>query len=59
MARAIDIISIALLTFGLLTFALGVYDLTDGRDLRAVYWLLIGAALLRAATDLLRPKSKS
>ena len=58
MARALDIISIALLAVGIAAMALGVHALGENRDLQALYWLVVGGLVLRTATDLLRPKSR-
>ena len=58
MSRALDIISLALLVLGIAAMALGVHALGDNRDLNALYWLVVGALVLRTATDLLRPKSR-
>ncbi len=58
MTRALDIISIALLAFGIAAFGLGVFALGENRDLNALYWLVVGALLLRTSTDLLRPKGR-
>ena len=57
MAKTIDIISIALLVLAAAAFALGMYSLGDRKDLNALYWLVVGGLMLKAATDLLKPKS--
>jgi hypothetical protein len=57
MPRAIDVISVAMLLFAAAAFALGVRALGEREDLAALYWLAIGALVLRSATDMLRPKS--
>lgn len=59
MARAIDLLSVLLLAAAAVAFGLGVHSLAKQRDLAALYWLVIGALVLRAATDMLRPKSSS
>lgn len=59
MARAIDLLSVLLLAAAAVAFGLGIHSLGARRDLAALYWLVIGALVLRAATDLLRPKSSS
>jgi hypothetical protein len=56
MARVVDFISIMLLFAAGAAFALGVHALGDQRDLKALYWLAIGALVLRGATDALRPR---
>lgn len=55
MGRAIDVFSVLLLVFGGVAFALAVLALDDSRDLHALYWLLVGALLLKAAVEMLRP----
>ena len=57
MPRAIDLISVAMLLFAAVAFALGVRALGEREDLAALYWLAVGALVLRSATDMLRPKS--
>jgi len=57
MPRAIDVISVVLLLFAAVAFALGVRALGEREDLSALYWLAVGALVLRSATDMLRPKS--
>ena len=56
MSRAVDLVSVLLLLGAAAAFAVGVYALGDRRDLDALYWLVIGALMLRSATDMLRPK---
>jgi hypothetical protein len=57
MPRAIDVISVLMLLFAAVAFALGVRALGEREDLAALYWLAVGALVLRSATDMLRPKS--
>lgn len=59
MGRAVDIVSILLLVAAGVTFTLGVRALGDQHDLVALYWLVVGALLLRSAVDALRPKTGS
>lgn len=59
MRQVVDVLSIALLAFAAVAFAFGVRALGDEHDLAALYWLLVGALLLRSSTDLLRPKTDS
>jgi hypothetical protein len=56
MQRVIDVLSISLLAAAAIAFGLGVRALGDEHDLASLYWLVIGALLLRSSTDLLRPK---
>lgn len=57
MLKAIDVISVTLLVAAAGAFALGVHSLGERRDLSALYWLAVGGLVLKAATDMLRPKS--
>ncbi len=56
MPKLADVISILLLLSAVAAFAMGLAVLAERRDLLALYWLVIGALALRAATQLLRPK---
>ncbi len=55
MNRAVDILSVVLLGGAGAAFASGMFALGQQRDLHALYWLLVGALLLKAAVDILRP----
>lgn len=57
MARAIDVLSVVLLVGAAGAFAMGIRALAERDDLLALYLLLVGGLCLRAASDLLRPKS--
>jgi hypothetical protein len=57
MIRIVDTLSVLLLLGAACAFAAGLYVLSDQRDLLALYWLAVGFALLRASTNLLRPKA--
>lgn len=57
MAKAVGLISIVLLLAAGGAFAYGVRALGERHDLDAIYWLVIGALVLRASTDMLRPKA--
>lgn len=41
------------------SFALGIHALGERRDLQALYWLVVGGLALKAATDMLRPRSQA
>ena len=56
MARLANGISVLLLLGAIAAFGAGLLALGARRDLEALYWLVIGALALRAATNLLRPK---
>lgn len=58
MARTIDVVGIVLLAAAAVGFSLGVLALDDGRDLHALYWLVVGALVLRSSTLLLGPGGK-
>lgn len=55
MGRAIDVLSVLLLVSAGIAFCLGVVSLSDRRDLHALYWLGVGALLLKASVEMLRP----
>ena len=59
MSKVIDLLSILLVLGAALAFSLGVAALGERHDLIALYWLVIGSLVLRAAVELLRPKSSS
>jgi hypothetical protein len=59
MSKVIDALSILLVLGAALAFSLGVAALAERRDLVAIYWLVIGGLVLRAAVELLRPRSSS
>jgi hypothetical protein len=56
-ARALDVVSCLLVVAAGLAFTFGVQALGERRDLPALYLLIVGGLCLKAATDLLRPKS--
>ena len=57
LAKAVDAISVVLVLGAAVAFTLGVDALGEAQDLHALYWLVVGAVTLRAAVDMLRPKS--
>jgi hypothetical protein len=57
MGRTLDAISLLLIGAGGFAFARGVQALGDRKDLLALYLLIVGALCLKAATDMLRPRS--
>ncbi len=59
MSRLANLVNLALFVAACASFALGLYALGDRRDLQAIYWLIVGGVSLRAATDMLRPRSSS
>ncbi len=54
---AVDAIGIALLLVAGVAFAGGIRALGEQQDLMALYWLAVGGLLLKAATDIVRPRS--
>jgi hypothetical protein len=59
MSKVVDLLSILLVLGASAAFAVGVAALGERRDLVAIYWLAIGGLVLRAAVELLRPRSSS
>jgi hypothetical protein len=55
----IDFAATGLLLSAAAAFAAGVRSLGEQRDLAALYWLVVGALLLKAATEVVRPRSES
>ena len=59
MSKVVDLLSILLVLGASAAFAVGVAALGERRDLAALYRLAIGGLVLRAAVELLRPRSSS
>ena len=59
MSKVVDALSILLVFGASLAFAVGIAALGERRDLAALYWLAIGGLVLRAAVELLRPRSST
>jgi hypothetical protein len=55
MGRLLDGLSIVLIAAAGVAFSLGMTALAEQRDLHAVYWLVVGGLVLKAASDMLRP----
>jgi len=55
--KAIDALCIVLVVASGGAFTFGVRAIGTGDDLLALYWLVVGALLLRAAVEMLRPRS--
>lgn len=55
MSRLVDVIAVVLFVSAATALVLGVLALGDGKDLNAFYWTGLGAVLLKAAVDVLRP----
>jgi hypothetical protein len=58
MVRAIDVLSIVLMLLSIAAFALGVSALSERQDLTALYWLIVGGLLVKAASDMVRPRGQ-
>jgi hypothetical protein len=54
--RLVDSLSIVLLALACVAFLFGLRSLTQREDLQALYSLVVGALMLKAAVDLVRPK---
>lgn len=59
MSKAVDVLSVLLLVLGVLAFAAGIYALGNREDVKALYFLVVGALCLRSSTEMLRPRSRS
>lgn len=59
MGRVANAVNIVLFVAAATAFVLGLRALGDRRDVQALYFLVVGAISLRAATDMLRPRSSS
>jgi len=59
MSRVANAVNLLLFIAACACFAIGLYELGDRRDLQAVYWLIVGSISLKAASDMLRPRSSS
>jgi len=57
LSRVANWVNLALFFAACASFALGLHALGDRRDLQALYFLVIGGVSLRAASDMLRPRS--
>jgi hypothetical protein len=57
MSRVANAVNVLLFVAACASFAFGLYALGDRRDLQAIYWLIVGGISLKAATDMLRPRS--
>ena len=57
MARVANIVNLTLLVVACAAFGLGLRALGDRRDLQAIYFLVVGGIALRAASEMLRPRS--
>lgn len=55
MNRFVDVIAVILFIGATAAIVQGVVALGDGKDFNAFYWTGLGAVLLKAAVDVLRP----
>jgi len=58
-SKAVDVLSVLLLVLAIVAFVAGIYALGDREDVRALYFLIVGALCLRSSTEMLRPRSRS
>lgn len=56
MSRFVDALAVTLLLLAAFVMLLGILALADGKDLTAVYWAGVGAVLLKASVEVLRPQ---
>jgi hypothetical protein len=54
--RFVEVVAVTLLLLAALVLVLGVLALAEGKDLTAVYWAAVGAVLLKASVEVLRPQ---
>ncbi|HEY6723001.1 MAG TPA: hypothetical protein VI197_03190 [Polyangiaceae bacterium] len=59
MSKAVDVLSVLLLVLAVVAFVAGIYALGNREDVRALYFLIVGALCLRSSTEMLRPRSRS
>jgi hypothetical protein len=59
LGRVANLVNLALFVAACASFALGLQALGDRRDLQSLYFLILGGVALRAATEMLRPRSPS
>ena len=57
--QIVDVLAVALLIAAAAAFVLGEGALARAEDLHALYWLAVGVASLRAATQVARPGAKT
>lgn len=56
MNRFVEAVAVVLLLLAASVLVMGVLALAQGRDLTAVYWAAVGAVLLKASVEVLRPQ---
>jgi hypothetical protein len=59
LGKLANAVNVVLFAAACAAFTLGLYALGDQRDLQALYWLVVGGLCLKAATDMLRPRSQA
>jgi hypothetical protein len=59
LGKVANAVNVILFVAACTAFTLGLYALGDRRDLQALYWLIVGGLSLKAATDMLRPRSQA
>ena len=53
-ARALDVLAVLLLLAAGLAFLFGSLAMEHREDLKAIYWMIVGVALVRATSNLAR-----
>jgi hypothetical protein len=56
-ARVANAVNLVLFIFACVAFGFGIHALGSRKDLHAIYYLLMGGLALKAAVDMLRPRS--
>ncbi len=56
MSRLVDVIAVTLFLLATAAIVWGVWALSEGHDLHALYWTALGAILLKAGVDVVRPQ---
>jgi hypothetical protein len=57
--QLIDALAIVLIVAAAAAFVLGDAALARAEDLKALYWLIIGAVSVRAGVQIARPRAKA
>jgi hypothetical protein len=55
MTLFVNLLTIVLFALAGVSLTLGVVAIGDERDLQALYWLAMGALLLKASVEMVRP----
>jgi Na+/H+-dicarboxylate symporter len=55
MTLFVNLLTIALIALAGVSLTLGVIAIGDEHDLQALYWLVMGALLLKSSVEMVRP----